>query len=338
MKKSLLVFCVVALAVSAFASSHPNVGPGGARYATDAYPGFDDDAANRKPERKMPHWFAWLTGPKRDNAKDQLAWCVDEIKSESWSSAAKGLDALVRAWPSAPEAAKAQKALADVQYGHFRDYERAFAEYRYLLDFYSLQCNYDQIVARLYEIAGKMREEGKTIVFFRFANTVDVRRAYEAAVLRAPGAAFVPDAMLTIAELREEDEEYEEAIAVYENLRNLRPGTAEAFTALRREAKARLEVLRAFGYNRDRCRDTENFLKLAIANDPAGADELKPLLAEVTDHIEDEAYASAKFYDSRTRTVRSAINAYETFVRDYPASRHVAEAQARLEELKGKEQ
>jgi outer membrane protein assembly factor BamD (BamD/ComL family) len=50
--------------------------------------------------------------------------------------------------------------------------------------------------------------------------------------------------------------------------------------------------------------------------------------------IEDEAYRSAKFYDSRTRTRRSAINAYEKYLRDYPNSEHAEIVRQRIEELK----
>ena len=53
--------------------------------------------------------------------------------------------------------------------------------------------------------------------------------------------------------------------------------------------------------------------------------------------LEDEAYRSACFYDSTTRTKRSAINAYEQFLADYPQSEHAEEVKARIEELKEKE-
>ena len=50
---------------------------------------------------------------------------------------------------------------------------------------------------------------------------------------------------------------------------------------------------------------------------------------------EEEAYRGARFYDSPTRTVRSAINAYERFLAEYPDSAHADEVRARLDELKG---
>ena len=328
------------LACLAASAQQPSTGPqSGVRYATDAYPGFDFADSSVKPTKKEPGLFSWWSGPKRDTPAEQLGWCVEQLRSASWGAARRGLDALVRAWPASAEAPRAQKALADLLLRHYLDYGAAFAEYRYLLDFYSMQCDYDAVAAQMYKVANLMRQEGKTVVFFRFANTVEVRQAYEALVLRAPGAEFVPDAMLAIAELREEDGELEEAVAVYENLRNLHASTDQARTALYREARARMELLRRHEYNRDRCRDTIEFLRRAEENGSGveGREDFAAWRAEAVAMIEDEAFGAAKFYDSRTRTRRSAISAYETFVRDYPASIHVPEALERIQALKGGE-
>ena len=316
--------------------SRPGIGPGaGARYATDAYPGFDSEEEMVKPSRKEPKLFAWFNGPKKDDAASQYAYCLELIADGSYSKAVKQLDALVREWPTAPEAPKAQLKLAELQLEKLDDLDEAFAELRYLVDFYSLQCDYDASVGKLYDIAGKMREEGKTILFFRFRKTVDVRRAFECCVLRAPGAQWAPAAMMTIADLREEEGRFSEAIKVYENLRNIHPERPEAKSALYREAKVRMVVLREHEYNRARCRDTISFLKSAEAGcDSAVKEEIAQWRLEAQKVLEDEAYAAARFYDSKTRTPRSAINAYERFLAEFPASVHAEEAKRRLEELK----
>jgi hypothetical protein len=180
------------------------MGPGaGTRYATDAYPGFDSEDEMVKPSRKEPRLFGWLNGPKKDNASEQLVYCRELLEEESYSKAAKHLDALVREWPTSTEAPEAQMLLAETLFEKLDDLDEAFSEFRYLLDFYSLQCDYNAIADKLYQTAGRMRAEGKSILFFRFRNTVDVRRAFECCVLRAPGAPWTPDAMLTIAELRD---------------------------------------------------------------------------------------------------------------------------------------
>ena len=315
------------------------VGPGpGTRYATDAYPGFDSEEDIISPSRKEPRWFSWINGPDCENAAGQFAHCQELLKEENWSKACKQVDALVREWPAAPESPKAQLLLAETRLERLHDYEDAFADYRYLLDFYSLQCDYNKIADKLYEVAGILKREGKAVMFVRFENTVDVRRAYETCVLRAPGASWVTDAMLTIAELRVNEGKLTEAVKVLENLRNLHPDTRAAKVAIFREAKVRMDVLREHEYNRSRCQDTIDFLKLAMSRcDADDVESLRRWLEEAVALIEDEAYRSAVFYDSNTRTRRSAINAYERYLSEYPASVHADDVRRRLEQLKRQE-
>jgi outer membrane protein assembly factor BamD (BamD/ComL family) len=96
-----------------------------------------------------------------------------------------------------------------------------------------------------------------------------------------------------------------------------------------------MKVLRAHGYNRMRCRDTVGFLKIAEAGcRDREKEEIAGWLEEARGMLEEEAFRSARFYDSRTRTVRSAVNAYERFLAEFPGSVHAAEVKERLEELK----
>lgn len=337
-KKYLLALTALfATVVLADVSGRPSPTPGpGIRYATDAYPGFDSTDSFVKPEKKEPKWFHFWNGPKKDNAADQLAYCAELIKARDFDKAAKELDALVRDWPVCAEAIKAQKALADIYLKYTFEYEKAVKEYIYLLDFYSFDHDYKLSAKRAYEAAERMREEGKKIVFFRFANTVDVRRSYEAIVLRSPGADFVPDALLTIAGLREDDQQYELALSVYENLRNLHSLTPQAKDAIIREARVRMKLLEMFEYNRARQQDTIDFLKLQMNNPTLPQevrDEIISCLNKSAELNEQEAYLAAKFYDKPSRTRRSAINAYEAFLRKYPASEHAGEVLDRLHEL-----
>ena len=325
--------------VLAYDHPTPGVSPGGvSRYATDAYPGFDNEKEIVSPERKEPKWFAFINGPNRDNAADQFAYCNELLAAGDYSKARKHLDALVREWPTSPEAPKAQLKLAEVCLNNLLYYEDAFAEYRYLLDFYSLQCDYNAVADKLYQVAGVMKLEGKEVMFIRFANTVDVRRAFEACVLHAPGAKWVPEAMLTIGGLREDEGKYDEAIKVYENLRNIRPDAPESKLAVVREADSRMFCLRERSYNRSRCRETIDFLRSAIRwCRPEDAEHLQDLFVEAMSLMEEEAYRSAAFYDSTTRTLRSAINAYERFLSEHPSSARAAEVKARLEELRARQ-
>ena len=305
-----------------------------ARYATDAYPGFDSEK-NFAPERKSPKWFAFINGPDCGNAATQMSHCRELEAEGKWSKAAKQYDALVREWPTSSEAPEAQRSLAQILEEREGDLEDAFAEYRYLLDFFSQSCDYGAVADRMYEVARRMREEGKTIMFFRFKNTVDVRHAFEAAVLRAPGAKWAPAAMLEIADLREEEGRDEEAVKVYENLRNIHPGSDEAKSAWLREAEARMVLLREHEYNRSRCRDTIDFLKQAVTGcRQSDVARLQEFLSEAQGLIAEEEWRAVKFYDSPTRTRRSAVSAYEKYIAENPGGAHAEEAKARLSELK----
>ena len=340
LRKALLL-CAVAAAASATADYRPYMGPySGNRYATDAYPGFDESSDTIRPEKKTPRWFSWITGPKMGDAASQFEWAAKCEAEGSVNKAIREYDALVRNWPTSPEAPKAQRALADLMLkkggGSLED---AFAEYKYLLDFYSLQCDSGAVADIMYAVAGLMREEGKTVLFIRFANRTDVRRAYEATVLRAPGAAFVPQAFLAIASLREEDGEMDEAVKVYENLRSRYPSSAAAEAALYRECRARMNVLRDFGYNAARSADTRSFLQMALKGPLAGqeAEDVAEWLAEAEAMAEDELFKSASFYDSRMRTRRSAINAYRRYLAHHPSGERADAARRRLEALLGEE-
>ena len=154
---------------------------------------------------------------------------------------------------------------------------------------------------------------------------------------RTPGADYVPEAMLKIADLREQDTDYEEAIKVYSTLRSRFIGTNEARTALYLEAKARMWLVRRLAYNYPRCKDTENYLKLALRNDPShpNAEEMRTWLKELSDYLAEDAWTRAKFYDTRQRTKHAAVAAYEKFLSEHPDSSHADEARARIAELKG---
>lgn len=333
--KFIVVMSVMTLFASVLADQ-PIMDPGpGVRYATDAYPGFDLEFDNIKPEKKEPRFFGWFNGPAKADAVEQFSFCEELEKAGEISKARKGYDALVREWSTSPLAPKAQLKVAELALTEL-DYEDAFEEYRYLLDFFSSSCDFNAICNRMYEVVEMMRAEGKRVFFVRFANTIDVRRAYESLVLRAPGAAFVPTAMLTIAKLRVDEGEREEAVKVLENLRNIHANKPEALEALELEGELRIKLLRAHGYNRARVMDTEAFFRMALAaklNDETKA-KFKEYLKEAEYMHAEEAWNATKFYDSRTRTRRSAIGAYEAFLNDYPGSPRAAEARLRLQQLR----
>ena len=311
------------VAGSTFAANSP--------YATDAYPGFDGLDETKRPEKKDKSWFNWVD---RATPAEQYALAEELEAASSFRKARRACDALVREWPASPEAPRAQFRMVKI-YVHEKDYDDALEELEYLLDFYPSECPYLELVEYLYKLTNLMVKEKKSIFGFSFTSDRLVRQHYESVVRRAPGASYVPEAMLKIADLREQDNHYEEAVQVYNQLIMKFPKTPEADAAIYLQAKARMWLCRRLSYNIPRCLDTQKYLKMMIADHPRHdrVDEMKEWLAELEKHLEADAYQRAKFYDTKQRTPHAAAAAWERFLREYPFSPHADEIRARIETL-----
>ena len=304
-------------------------------YATDAYPGFDGLDDIPRPEKKDTSWFLHVS---RDTPAEQLAYAQQMEEEGSLRAARRGYDALVREWPASPEAPKAQLALAMIWAKKYKDYDEAFEALEYLLDFYPRDCDYLELVGYEYQLVNLMIKEKKTFLGFSFTSTRVCRQHYESIVRRAPGASYVPEAMLKIADLREQEDQYEEAVQVYATLAGKYPRAPEARAATYLEAKARMWLCRRLSYNLPRCKDTANYLTAALKRFPDldEAEELKGWHDDLIRHLSEDAYAQAKFYDTKQRTRHAALTAWERFLKEYPDSPHADEARARVEALKVK--
>ena len=312
------------VAGSPFAANSP--------YATDAYPGFDGLDDTKRPEKKDKSWFNWVD---RDTPAEQYALAQELEAAGSLRKARRACDALVREWPASAEAPRAQLRLAKI-YAREKDYDNALEELEYLLDFYPGEVSYLDLVEYLYQLTNLMVKEKKTMFGFSFTSDRIVRQHYESVVRRAPRASYVPEAMLKIADLREQDNHYEEAVQVYNQLVMKFPKTPEADAAIYLQAKARMWLCRRLSYNIPRCVDTQKYLKMMIEEHPRHdrVDEMKEWLAELEKHLEADAYRRAKFYDSKQRTPHAAAAAWERFLKEYPYSPHADEVRARIETLK----
>ncbi len=311
------------VAGSAFAANSP--------YATDAYPGFDGLDDLKRPEKKDKSWFNWVD---RATPAEQYELAKELEAAGSYRKARRACDALVREWPASAEAPRAQLRIVKI-YAHEKDYDDALEELEYLLDFYPSEVPYLELVEYLYKLTNLMVKEKKTMFGLSFTSDRVVRQHYESVVRRAPRASYVPEAMLKIADLREQNDEHEEAVQVYNQLVMKFPRTTEAEVAVYLQAKARMWLCRRLSYNIPRCVDTQKYLKMMVAEHHRHdrVDEMKEWLAELEKHLEADAYRRAKFYDSKQRTPHAAAAAWQRFLKDYPLSPHADEVRARIETL-----
>jgi len=333
----LAAWAVLASFAASAALGHRAVGSGfGGQsiYATDAYPGFDGLDKLPTPEKKEKSWFL---GVSRDTPAAQLAYAKEELVAGNIRSARRACDALVREWPVSAEASAAQLQLAMIWAQNEEDYEEAFNELNYLLDFYSREVDYPKLVEYQYKLANMMVKNRKTFWGMSFTSLRVLRQNYEMIVRRAPGATYVPEAMLQIASLREQDQQYEEAVEVYATLVSKFPVSIEARKALYLGSKARMWLVRRHAYNQKRCQDVVNHLKqvLRLAPDHENAEEMTGWLNETMEYLAEDAFVRAKFYDSKQRSRHASAMAYERFIKEYPQSKHADEARARIRELIG---
>lgn len=330
--------CMVAVALAAVwgEAAPPAVAgasPGGnSPYATDAYPGFDGLDDVKRPARREKSW--WF-GVQRETSAGQYVYAQELEAAGDFKGAAKACDALVREWPSSAEAPQAQLRFVKLLAKELEDYEEAFEQLEYLLDFYSRDCPYKELVEYGYRLVNVMVDRKKSWFGFSFLSNRLVRQHYESVVRRAPGAPYVPEALLKIADLREQDQQYEEAVKVYGMLQNRFPLSDAARTAAYREARARMWLCRRLAYNVPRCRDTAGYLEMTLARHPnlEQADEVRGWAAELARYMAEDAYRTAKFYDSKQRTRHAARASWERYLAEYPDSPHAEEVRARIAEL-----
>lgn len=340
--KVVVAAAAAAAMFSAVAAPHRVTGSGLGGYsqwATDHYPGFEGLDDLPVPEKKEKGWLTeWfgIGGPDGATSREQLAIAEKAEADGEYKAAVKAYDALVREWPASEEAPEAQRRMAAILETNLCEYVDAYEEYAYLLDFYPKDCPYAKVVETQYKIVNLLYDTRRVFMGLSFTGNRELRQSYERIVRRAPGAAYIPEAMLKIADLREQDSDYEDAIKVYSTLRSRYPGTEEARQAACREAKARMWLVRRLAYNLPRCKDTENYLKLALRKDPShpNAEEMRAWLAELSDYMAEDAWVRAKFYDTKQRTSHATVASYERFLSEHPDSSHADEARARIAELK----
>ena len=337
MKRILLTAALVACAAFSLPAAAPRTvagaAPGGqSPYATDAYPGFDGLDEIKKPARREKSW--WF-GVKRETPAEQWAFAQELEESGDFKGAARACDALVREWPSSREAPQAQLRFARILAKNLEDYEEAFAQLEYLLDFYSRDCPYLELVEYGYQLVNTMVDKKKSWFGFSFLSNRLVRQHYESVVRRAPGASYVPEALLKIAALREEDQQYEDAQQVYSMLQSKYPLRDEARIAAYREARARMWLCRRLAYHLNRRKDSQSFLRHLLVRYPnlPEMEEIKEWDKELGNYMAEDAYQHAKSYDNKRRTRHAALSAWEVFLKSYPDSPHAEEVRARIAEL-----
>ena len=333
MKK--IVFAVMGMLVTVAVAQNRPGGTYQRGYATDQFEGFEAFGLDERIEQKTTSiWF----GVHADNPADQLAYAREALEKENLRTARKGFEALIRKWPTAPEAAMAQFNLAQL-YEKRKVYARAFDEYQYLLTFYANACPYDEVLDRQFKIANFLFHDNKGMFGWLLSGTDSSRKRFEQIVRNAPSSPIAPQAMLIVGGIRTAEKEADEAIKVYDGLLNRYGETEQATDAAYLSAKTRYDRSSKHTYNEAHCREAISFLKAVTARMPRHPQigQMKSWQEELAAQLEEQCYQNAAFYDTRQRNRQAALMAYNSFLKEFRESKYADRVRARVAELEARQ-
>ncbi|MDD4102267.1 MAG: tetratricopeptide repeat protein [Kiritimatiellae bacterium] len=325
----LTAFVVAGLAFASLAQSGRSSGSRG--YATDSFEGFESmEQDTRIPQKETSFWYS----VKHKEPQAQMDHAAQMEACGRYKTARKAYEALVREWPTTPQAAQSQLAIAQI-YEKTKKFERAFDEYQYLLTHYAGHCPYNEILDRQFRIANHLMHNNRSMFGWALSGTESIRERFEQIVRNAPRSAIAPEVMLIIGSIHVSAKDRREAIMVYDSLLNRFPESEQAKTAAYLAAQCRYELAVKFNYNETCCREAIAFSKAILSRMPGHPqnDQLKAWYTELVDLLIEQNYQQAFFYDSRTRKREAAIAAYRRFLSEFSDSKYGQQVRDRLVEL-----
>ena len=328
-KMWLALFVVAAPLFLAHAQTTPTSSNRG--YATDTFDGFEAvDRDTQVPQKEKSFWYSVHEKP----AAAQLAYAAKLAAAGKNKPARKAYEALVREWPTAPEAAQAQLALAQL-FEEAGKYDRAFDEYQYLLTFFAGHCPYNEILDRQFRIANLLLHGNKSMFGWILNGTDTIRERFEQIVRNAPRNPNAPEVMLIIGSIRVSADEKQEAIAVYDGILNRFPGSKQAVSAAYLAAQCRYDLAVKHNYNEARCRESIAFFKAILARAPnhPQKEQMTAWMNDLTTLLIEQNYKLAVFYDTKQRKPEAAKAAYRRFLTEFSDSKYAPQVRARLAEL-----
>jgi outer membrane protein assembly factor BamD (BamD/ComL family) len=298
-----------------------------------------EESKDKGPKRKTPSLFHRTA---QDTPAAQLVYADSLRKAERIRKAMRQYNNLVHAWGSSPEALKAQRSLADLRFER-KEYQEAFDEYQYLIDFYPGQFAFDEVIEKQFQLANAIKTR-RVARFLIFPGVTDPERAipmFEKIVANAPSWERSQEALFYVALINEETENWADAVAVYDRILQRYPDSRFAASA----AFARARCLYTTATERGRDEFQLNAAMAAFASfihdhpSDANVKEAQARLDELRDKLTRMYFDRAVFYDKSLKNPTAAIVAYRDLIRTFPmsTSEERKQAEARVLELEAAE-
>lgn len=278
-----------------------------------------------------------LLRPAKDDPAGQLAYARMLQQDGEERAADKQFRALVRTWPTAPEAADAQYLHALYLEGRGK-LEKAFDAYQLLVDNYPGRFPYEKVLERQFDLALKAQDH-RRMAFFGlpgFASPEQAVPLLEALVRNGPRWDKAPEAHFLIGQIREQNEEYELAIVSYLETQLRYPRSPYAEDAY--FARARCQVALSEQSPNDRDLENDAWYTLDNFNTAHPHSEHREEVAKMWELINNKraerAFEIARYYDRTAKRPAAALSAYQTFARLHPYSEWTELAEERITALK----
>jgi outer membrane protein assembly factor BamD (BamD/ComL family) len=298
------------------------------------------------PERKdafSKHWWERLK-PSAGEASEQLELANSLREEGRLRAATREYKALVYNWPKSPEAPAAQLNCADCL-DRRGLYEEAFEAYQFLVDIYAGFFSFDEVVARQSAIAWKIARRKRWFLFISYTRPEDAIPFFEKLVKDCPYCDGVHGMQFEIGKISEQSGEYDLAIDAYQRYLRIFPDGDLADDAAFRLAECYYHLARKNPNDKDLNDYARSSFDYYLARYPNGefsaqsgiySDELQMTRASAyyNEAITYEKNAGRTRNERQVRLLMTAAKTvYERLMSEFPDSRWVDVARARLEHV-----
>jgi len=284
---------------------------------------------------KKHSWFSF-SRPAEKSPAAQLEHAQRLLDAGRYKKAQRAFYSLAITWPSSPEAPMAQWAYARIldQRGKKED---AFEAYQTLMTKYPGRFpDYDEILARQFEIAKALITQKRGRLFFGGFEAPERAIPFlESVIKNGPRSVHAPEAQYFIGYAYEQNYEYEMAVVAYIAAQHRYPFSPFAEKAAFGRARSLYKL------STDRPNDQRAleeawagvmvFLRAFPQSEFAG--EAEGMRDRLLTARARSAFNIARFYDKIARRPDAAKISYEQFIQLYPASPWTPKARERIDVL-----
>jgi outer membrane protein assembly factor BamD len=276
---------------------------------------------------------------RRGRAQQQLEVAQDAFDKKDYSLAQRAARRVVSEWPFSDYAPEGQYLVARCYEAQHMD-ERAFKEYQKVLDKYPRSSNYEDVLKRQYEIAGRFlggewfRLWGYIPAFPSMDKTAGM---FEKIVKSGPYSDVGPDAQMNIGAAREKQKDYADAVRAYNTAADRysdRPKIAA--DALYRAGVAYQKQALTADYDQStaaKAIDTFRAFNTLYPGDPRGANTDKIVASLQTEQARGN-FAIAKYYEKGQKWNGAIVYYNQVLLLDpNPKSAYSTEARIRIDAI-----